>query len=87
MKGMREESFQVRVDCYSGSRDAERPYRVRMGEADLPVREIMDRWHDPDAAYFKLLCNDGNIYIVKHDFDGDRWTLTQFVRTGGEREP
>jgi hypothetical protein len=74
--------FIVHVDCHSGYRNDERPHRIRIGGTDLLVREILDRWYDPDAGYFKLLCEDGNVYIVRNEFAGGRWTLTHFKKSG-----
>ncbi|TAL35502.1 MAG: hypothetical protein EPN93_10200 [Spirochaetes bacterium] len=72
--------FTLQVFSHSGYRDGERPYRIRMGDHELAVREILDRWYDPGGEYFKLRCDDGGIYLVFHDSSNDRWSLTHYLK-------
>ena len=44
----------------------ERPLRFRLGERWLPVEEVVDRWYDPDAIYFRVRADDGATYILRH---------------------
>ncbi len=68
----------VRVECYAGYRGQERPVRFTLGENTLEVREVEDQWYSPDAVYFRVHADDGNIYVLRHDEAEDEWTLEGF---------
>jgi hypothetical protein len=68
----------VQVESYSGFKSDERPLRFRLGERWLAVEEIVDRWYDPDATYFRVRAEDGSIYVLKHRDRSDTWTLEAF---------
>jgi hypothetical protein len=70
----------VRVECYSGHKADERPLRFQLGERWLAVEEVTDRWYDPDAMYFRVRAEDGNIYVLRHREPEDFWTLEAFRR-------
>ena len=68
----------VRVECYAGHRGEETPRRFWVGEPPVDVTEVLDRWIAPDHRYFKLRGNDGDVYILRHDEQGDQWELWMF---------
>ena len=68
----------LRVECYAGYRAGQRPMRFILGERTLEVREIEDQWYSPDAMYFRVLADDGNTYVIRHDEAEDRWSLEAF---------
>ncbi len=70
----------VEVQAYSGYKADERPLRFRLGGEWLEVVEVVDRWYDPDAVYFRLRAADGNLYILRHREGTDEWTLEAFRR-------
>jgi hypothetical protein len=70
----------VEVEAYSGFKADERPLRFRLGEAWLTVDEVVDRWYDPDAMYFRVRVEDGAMYILRHVEGSDVWTLEAFRR-------
>ncbi len=70
----------VRVECYSGFKADERPLRYQLGSRWLEVKEVMDHWYDPDATYFRVRADDGNVYILRHSERDDVWTLESFRR-------
>jgi hypothetical protein len=70
--------FQIGVDCYAGYRGEETPRLLRIGEREVMVTEVLDRWLAPDHRYFKLHGDDGATYIVRHDPCSDIWELTLF---------
>ena len=74
--------FFIRVECYAGYRGEEVPRRFFLGRRQVEVLEVVDRWLAPDHRYFKVLGDDGGVYILRHDAEGDRWELTLFA--GGE---
>jgi hypothetical protein len=70
----------VEVESYSGFKADERPLRFRLGERWLAVEEVVDRWYDPDATYFRVRADDGGVYILRHREQTDLWTLETFRR-------
>jgi hypothetical protein len=70
----------IEVESYSGYRADERPLRFRLGERWLVVEEVVDRWYDPDAVYFRVRADDGAVYILRHIDGSDMWTLEAFRR-------
>lgn len=46
--------FAIRVECYAGHRGEEEPHRFWIGEREVEVVDILDRWLDPAHRYFKV---------------------------------
>ena len=67
--------LEVRVDCYAGYRGEETPRRLIMGTHRINVVTVQDRWLAPDHRYFKISCDDGGLYIIRHDPHQDVWQL------------
>lgn len=65
----------VKVQCYAGYKADERPLSFTMNETTLAVAELVDRWYDIGANYFKVVADDGHAYLLRHDLDQDRWEL------------
>ena len=81
---MSDKHFEVRVECYAGYRADEEPRRFFLGEREITVNTIIDRWIDPSHSYFKLRGDDEAIYILRHDVASDTWEMTLF--DSGKRE-
>jgi hypothetical protein len=69
---------EIRVECYAGYRADERPQRFSIRDRFFDVREVDDKWYSPGAAYFRVLADDGNFYVLRHDEAQDLWTLDGF---------
>ena len=74
----------VRVECYSGYKAEERPVRILFEERTLEISVVEDRWYSPGATYFRVLAEDGDRYVLRHDDAQDVWSLTAF-RAAGKR--
>ena len=70
--------MEIRVECYAGYRGEETPLRFRTGGAWIGIEQELDRWLSPDHRYFKVLGNDGVIYILRHDSQRWIWELILF---------
>jgi len=68
----------IHVSCYSGYRADERPQRFTLKGREFEVNEVDGQWYSPDAIYFRVLANDGNYYVLRHDEGQDSWTLDAF---------
>jgi hypothetical protein len=83
-------SMALHVECYAGYKADERPLRFTPVAAAHPagrhraaartyeVREVIDQWYGPGTHSFKVLADDGNLYILRHDKREDDWTLDSF---------
>lgn len=73
----------LKVECYSGFKGEERPVRFLLDGQDHIVEEVLDQWHSPDAMYFRVRSDDGNVYVLRHTVSPqqDVWTLESFRRT------
>lgn len=70
----------LRVECYAGHRAEEEPRRFFIGEREIIVAAILDRWLAPAHRYFKVQGSDGGIYILRHDLRESRWELILYDR-------
>jgi hypothetical protein len=70
--------MEIKVDCYAGYRGEETPRWLRMGARRIAVVAVQDRWLAPDHRYFKIIGDDGGVYIIRHDPHGNYWELTCF---------
>ena len=72
--------MRVRVECYAGHRDSERPVRFLVENHSCFVCEVLDQWYGLEHLFFKVRADDGNVYILRHDTSvPDReWELVSF---------
>jgi hypothetical protein len=68
----------IHVECYAGHRADEEPRRFNIGEREIAIDEVIDRWLDPGHRYFKVRGSDGGIYLLRHDTGDDTWDLTMY---------
>ncbi len=71
-------TLELRVECYAGQRAEESPRRFFIGQRQIGVSEIIDRWLDPKHSYFKLRGDDGGIYILRYDQASEIWEMTLY---------
>jgi hypothetical protein len=69
---------EIHVECYAGYRADEHPQRFSIRDRLFEVRELDGRWYSPGATYFRVLADDGNFYVLRHDEAQDLWTLDGF---------
>ena len=77
----------VTVECYAGYRADERPLRFTLSGRHYEVAEVDDQWYSPDAKYYRVRADDGNLYVLRHDERQDVWTLEGFRATRPGEEP
>jgi len=78
------DQIKLKVSTYSGYKNDERPTAFILAERTFQVREIVDRWYGEDHAYFKLIADDGNLYVIRRDGETGSWELvmTETLQTG-----
>ena len=52
--------------------------RVVFGKHAMPIRTIEDRWYSPGATYFRVLLEDGDRYLLRHEEAQDIWSLAGY---------
>ncbi len=73
------------VESYAGYKAEERPLRFRFRETGAPsleVVEVLDQWYGVGYHCFKVLADDENTYILRHNEKADEWVLDSFRRSG-----
>jgi hypothetical protein len=68
----------LRVQSYAGRKADERPVQFQVDDRRYVVEEVIDQWYGPDATFFKVRADDGNLYILKHNGPQDEWSLESF---------
>ena len=76
--------IELQVECYAGYRADERPLRFafpgKPATERYEVLEVLDQWYGVGYRCFRVRAGDGNIYILRHQEDTDRWLLDSFRR-------
>jgi hypothetical protein len=70
--------MKIRVTCYAGYRAEETPKCFWLGERQIEIVEILDRWTGPNRRYFKVADSDQSLYILQHDLVAWSWQITFF---------
>jgi len=68
----------VQVECHSGYKADERPVRLKLRYGTREIVAIEDRWYSPGATYFRVVVDDGDRYLLRHQEAQDVWTLTAY---------
>jgi len=69
----------MRVECYAGYRAEQEPRAFWCGERRFEVRAIVDRWYAPEQRWFKVVVDDGDAYVLRHDEKSDEWEIAAFT--------
>lgn len=72
--------MKIRVKTESGHKAEERPTSFFLGESELKVVEVVDRYYDPHEDIFKVKAEDGGIYLIGYDPEHDGWKLKGYYR-------
>ena len=78
--------MKIRVETYDGYRAGERPLRFHIGAKKHDVVDILDRWFGEDHDYFKVIADDGGVYVLRYNRCEDGWELAQYRASGAGQE-
>jgi hypothetical protein len=73
----------IEVAAYSGYKANERPLHFLLNEKRLEIKGVLDRWYGQEHDYFKILADDGRVYILKWHRDLDIWFLVKVIERIG----
>lgn len=83
---MAEARIPLRVACLAEAQGGEEePFRFWLGEREVRVVAVLDRWLAPSHRYFKLLADDHATYLVRHDVTSESWELILYEAGNGWR--
>lgn len=66
----------------SGASGEREPVAFAIGARRFEVRTVLDRWVGRDHAYFKLVADDGALYILRRSAEPVAWELHWFNAGG-----
>ena len=73
----------LEVETYAGYKADERPVRFELNGRRFEIAQVLDQWYGPGYSYFKVVADDGDTYILRHqtrDPDSEVWTLASYRR-------
>jgi hypothetical protein len=70
--------MRVLVETSAGNGGVEMPRRFRLDGREVEVTNNLDQWHGAQDRYFKLMGDDGNLYILRLDEGRAEWELILF---------
>lgn len=73
----------IEVTAYSGYKADERPIAFAVDGRRHDVCHIIDRWYGLESDTFKVLADDGKIYLLSRDRLQDAWFLTKVMESAG----
>ena len=73
----------IEVVAYSGYKANERPLYFVLEQQKLSVAEVLDRWYGVENDYFKVLADDGKVYLIRWHRPLDLWFIVKIVEKGG----
>ena len=68
----------LEVETKPDSRGLDIPVRLLMDGRSIEVVKLVDEWRGKNHRYFKLVAQDGNLYILRFDEAAGRWEITLF---------
>jgi len=71
----------IQVESYSGYKANERPTLFLLRSERIGVVDIIDRWYGADHDFFKVLADDGRVYLLKWQRFTDEWFLVMVVES------
>lgn len=75
--------LRIEVVAYSGYKANERPLYFILNENKLGVVEVLDRWYGEEHDYFKVLADDGKVYLIRWHRLLDSWFLVKIMEKPG----
>ena len=74
----------IQVSAYSGYRANERPIAFTLDGRKHDVTDIIDRWYGVEHDYFKVLAEDGRVYLLRWHRILDLWFLVNVTERAGK---
>jgi hypothetical protein len=72
----------IEVVAYSGYKANERPLSFVLDQKRRDVMDVLDRWYGVEHDYFKVLADDGKVYLIRRHRLLDLWFLVKIMDPG-----
>lgn len=74
----------IEVVAYSGYKANERPLYFILDQKRLEVQNVIDRWYGVEHDYFKVLADDGKVYLLRWHRSLDLWFIEKILERVGK---
>jgi hypothetical protein len=74
----------IEVVAYSGYKANQRPLYLVLDEQRLEVKNTIDTWYGVEHDYFKVLADDGKVYLLKWHRSLDLWFVEKILERLGK---
>jgi hypothetical protein len=74
----------IEVVAYSGYKANERPLYLVLDGRKLEVKRTLDTWYGIEHDYFKVLAEDGKLYLLKWHRSLDMWFVEKILERLGK---
>jgi hypothetical protein len=74
----------IKVSAYSGYKANERPTAFAVDDQKHDVVDVIDRWYGQEHDYFKVLAEDGKVYLLRWHRILDLWFLVRVMERMGQ---
>jgi hypothetical protein len=65
----------LKVETFSQAAGDGAPTSFTLRDRRFRIRGIVDQWHGADHVYFKLVADDGNLYVIRHNLEENEWEM------------
>jgi hypothetical protein len=72
----------LHVESYSGYKANERPTLFCLKDRRVGIVDIIDRWYGTEHDFFRVLADDGRVYLLRWNRFADEWCLVKGVERG-----
>jgi hypothetical protein len=69
----------IEVVAYSGYKANERPLYFVLEQKKRDVVNVLDRWYGVEHDYFKVLADDGKVYLIRWHRLLDLWFVVKIM--------
>jgi hypothetical protein len=77
----------IEVVAYSGYKANERPLYFVLEQKKLAVVDVLDRWYGVEHDDFKVLAEDGKVYLIRWHRLLDLWFVVKIMERTAEQQP
>ncbi len=68
-------SEKTHVECYSGSRYAERPVSFDFLGHEHSVKDLVETWRSPSGLHFQVRTEEDECFELTYDQRTDEWSI------------
>jgi len=72
--------IKINVDCEAGYGGEETPVRFHLLGHPREITQVLDRWLVLRNRNFKVMGDDGGMYVLRHALDADCWEMVLYAR-------